>query len=202
MYSMASTTSNFEKHTSTNPIQQYLINNFYNELLRMVKPLKAKTILDVGCGEGITLQKLIQNKIGEKLEGIDNFETALLIGRKKYPSIKFKKGDIYNLPYDDNSFDALICTEVLEHLDHPEKAIQELKRVSKKYIILSVPNEPFFIMANFIRGKYLRRFGNHPEHINHWTTFSFKKFLKSNGLRIRKERYPFAWTLILGEKSK
>ena len=75
-----------------------------------------------------------------------------------------------------------------------------MKRVTKKYILLSVPNEPFFILANFLRGKYLKSFGNHPEHINHWTFLGFEKMLKKNGLTVVKSRHPFAWSLVLVKK--
>ena len=94
----------------------------------------------------------------------------------------------------------VICTEVLEHLEFPEKAVEELKRVSRKYIVFSVPNEPFFILANLLRGRYIKNFGNHPEHINHWTFLGFEKFLKKQGLTILKRKHPFAWTLLLVKK--
>lgn len=193
-------TSNYQKHINQNPIQQVLINNFYKSFFGVLKPLKPKKILDVGCGEGITLKKLEERKIGEKNEGIDNLDEAIKIAAKIYPTLNIKKGDIYNMEYKDNSFDVVLCTEVLEHLDDPERAMKELIRVSSKYLILSVPNEPFFILANFARGKYLKRFGNHPEHINHWTFKGFELFAKKHGLKVVKARHPFAWTMLLLQK--
>jgi len=193
-------TTNYQKHTNKNPIQQFLIKNYYRELIQIAKLTKPNKILDVGCGEGETIVKLKQSKIGKTLEGIDNSQDALKIGRKIYPGINIKDGDIYKLPYKDNSFDLVICTEVLEHLDNPKKALAELRRISSKYILLSVPNEPFFIMANFLRGKYIKRFGNHPEHINHWTNPGFKMFLRRNGLKLASARAPFAWTMVLAKK--
>jgi ubiquinone/menaquinone biosynthesis C-methylase UbiE len=166
----------------------------------MIKPLRSRAVLDVGCGEGITLKKLEDKKIGKNNEGIDYSATAIKIGKKIYPQLKLSKGDIYKLDYKDNSFDLLICTEVLEHLKDPIKAVEEMKRVTSKYIIISVPNEPFFIMANFLRGKYLKSFGNHPEHINHWTANGLEKFLKKQGLTIVKKAHPFAWSLVLVKK--
>lgn len=190
-------TTNYLKHQNTNPIQKLLIDNFYHKFFELLKPLRASSILDVGSGEGFTLRKLEEKGIGEKLEGVDYSDDAIELAKKVYPTLTIKKGDIYNLPYKDDSFDVLLCTEVLEHLKDPEKAIKELRRVSKKHIIFSVPNEPFFIIANLLRGKYLRRLGNHPEHINHWNYRGFEKFLKKNGLQIQKSRHPFAWTMVL-----
>ena len=193
-------TSNYQKHISRNPLQRFLIENFYKSLVSLAKSVRPVTILDVGCGEGFTLVKLKQVKIGERYDGIDNSDEALNLGKKLYPKLNIKKGNIYKLPYKDSSFDLLICTEVLEHLRYPKKALSELSRVSNKYMLLSVPNEPFFILANFLRGKHLGTFGNHPEHVNHWTPQGFKTFLKKNKLKISSTKYPFPWTLILARK--
>lgn len=168
--------------------------------MKTLKPLKPKNILDVGCGEGFTLIKLKHAKIGQNFEGVDNSDDALKIGKKLNPKLNIKKGDIYKLPYEDNSFDLLICTEVLEHLKDPQKAVNELRRVSSKYVIFSVPNEPFFILANFLRGKYLKTLGNHPEHINHWTSNGFKKMLRKNKFKVSSSKFPFPWTLVLVRK--
>lgn len=193
-------TTNYQKHVSANPLQRFLIDNFYKHLLRTIKPIKPKKILDVGCGEGFTLIKLKHAKIGEDYEGIDHSDDALSIGKKLNPKLDIKKGNVYMLPYKDNSFDLLICTEVLEHLKDPEKALLEILRVTNKYAVLSVPNEPFFILANLLRGKHLKTFGNHPEHINHWTGSGFRKFLRKNGFKISAIKYPFPWTLVLVRK--
>ncbi len=190
-------TTNFDKHNCKNPVQQVLIQNFYANFFDLLQKVQPKNILDAGCGEGVTLAKLKEKNIGKTLEGIDNFKTAINIGKKEHPDLTLKLGSIYELPYKDNSFDTIICTEVLEHLDNPTKALQELKRVSSRHILLSVPNEPWFMMANFLRGKNIKRWGNHPEHINHWSTNSFKKFVEKEGLKVEEVRRPFAWTILL-----
>ncbi|MCL5019069.1 MAG: class I SAM-dependent methyltransferase [Patescibacteria group bacterium] len=168
----------------------------------MISKKQVDSILDVGCGEGFTLNRLKENGIGKKLEGIEYKKEAIELGKKTYPDIKITEGSIYNLPYKDNSFDLVLCTEVLEHLDDPSKALEELIRVSKKYLVLSVPNEPFFMFAQFVRGKNWSRFGNDIEHINHWTMFGFPKFIKKSApnIQIRAKKFPFAWTMLLIEK--
>lgn len=194
-------TTNYLKHKNSNPIQKALIANFYKTFFEMIKPLNAESILDIGCGEGITLKKLQEKNIGKRNEGIDYSEDAIKIGKDLYPDLGLHQGDVYNLKYKDDEFDLTICTEVLEHLEDPIKAAKEIRRVTKTYAVFSVPNEPFFIMANFLRGKYLKSFGNHPEHINHWTMWGFEKFLKNNGFEIVRTKHPFAWTLILAKKA-
>lgn len=195
-------TDNYKKHTHRNPIQRLLLWNFFRNLLSLISKKQVDSILDVGCGEGFTLNRLKENGIGKKLEGIEYKKEAIELGKKTYPDIKITEGSIYNLPYKDNSFDLVLCTEVLEHLDDPSKALEELIRVSKKYLVLSVPNEPFFMFAQFVRGKNWSRFGNDIEHINHWTMFGFPKFIKKSApnIQIRAKKFPFAWTMLLIEK--
>lgn len=195
-----STTTNYEKHQNNNPLSKVLLKNFYKELLIMAKKIPNESILDVGCGEGFTLSELKKNGIGKRLEGIEYIQEALDIGKKLFPDFTFKKGDIYRLPYKDNTFDIVVCTEVLEHLDKPKDALKELQRVSKKHLILSVPNEPYFTFQRIIRGKNLFHLGAHPEHIQWWTHSAFLTFLVKNGLKVMDKKAPFAWTLVLAAK--
>lgn len=192
--------TNFAKHTSKNPIQKTLINNFYSNFISLIKPLNPQSILDAGCGEGFSMNKLVEAGVGKKLEGIEYSKTAIKLGKKSFPRLDIKEGSIYDMPYKDKSFDLVVCTEVLEHLDDVEKGLAEVMRVSKKHIIFSVPNEPFFILSNLLRGKNLKRFGNDEGHINHFTIYSFQKLLKKNGLKVKKQKLPFPWLLILAEK--
>jgi len=91
----------------------------------------------------------------------------------------------------------VLCTEVLEHLENPEKGLKELIRVSSKYILLSVPNEPFFMLENLVRLKNVSRLGNDIEHINHWTFFGFRKFLKKHNVKIIKYYAPLPLPLLI-----
>src|SRR3989338_2709211 len=193
-------TDNYRKHTSGNPLQKFLIGNFYKELISSIKDLRIESALDVGCGEGFTLNKLSENKIGKRLEGVDFQETAIEIGRKVHPHLSLKQGDIYKLEYKNNSFDLFMATEVLEHLEDPKKALSEIQRVSSRYAILSVPNEPFFMIANFLRGKNLNRWGNDIEHIQHWSSKSFQEFVEGQRVKVISKRHPFPWTMLLLNK--
>ena len=90
------------------------------------------------------------------------------------------------LPFAAGSFDIVTCFEVLEHLDDPAVAVKELARVARRSLVLSVPHEPWFRVGNVLRGNYIGRLGNHPEHVQHWNFRSFEKFLAPHvaGVRI------------------
>ncbi|MBI2196476.1 class I SAM-dependent methyltransferase [Candidatus Daviesbacteria bacterium] len=107
-------------------------------------------ILDVGCGNGYYLYLL--NNLGVKLTltGIDQDKNALqsaegLIDRKK---IKIFKGGATRLPFKNSSFDKVLISEVIEHIEDEEKALSEIRRVLKPngLLILTTCNidYPFF----------------------------------------------------------
>jgi len=187
-------TDNYQKHTSKNPLKRFFINNFFKTLVSQVKNLKIGSVLDVGCGEGFTLNKLKENKIGKVHEGIDYSKEAISLGKKAYPNLHISQGNIYGLKHEDNSFDLVICSEVLEHLEDPQKALKELIRVSKKHILLSVPNEPWFCLFNYTQ------WGKDIGHINKWSKNKFVKFLKSESYKVVFVKTPFPWTMVVLKK--
>jgi len=195
-----SDSTNYIKHTSKNPIRKLLIKNFHNSILRIIKPLKKGSILDVGCGEGFMLDFFAKNNLAKHLEGIDLSKEAIELGKFNFPSLKLKQENIYSLPYSNNSFDLVTSAEVLEHLEDPQKALSEITRVSNRYILLSVPNEPLYRLSRLFSGINIKKLGDHPEHINHWGVKSFKDFVSKNNLKIIQTKLPFPWILILIEK--
>lgn len=95
-------------------------------------------ILDAGCGDGAMTEDLARHT-GAGAIGVD-----LSLKRARYASTadaraSFGLGSIYELPFPDNSFALVICADLLEHLDDPERAVRELVRVSKNQVILTVP---------------------------------------------------------------
>lgn len=83
-------------------------------------------VLDVGCG-GRELEKYLPHECTYLGVDIDT-------------SNDISYGDVYNLLFDDNSFDTVVLSEVLEHLVYPLKALIELRRVTKNFLIISIPN--------------------------------------------------------------
>lgn len=192
-------TNNYNKHTSKNPIQKFLINNFLKIILKESKKLQPREIFDAGCGEGFILKKLKENKIGSKLLGIDFSKNAIEIGKKLHPTLSLQHASIYDIPFKSDTFDLVICSEVLEHLENPEKALKELERVTKKYCIISVPHEPWFMLANLLRGKNISRWGNDIEHIQHWTSRGINSLVQKN-FSVEIIKTPFPWTILVAKK--
>lgn len=191
-------TTNQQKFQNQHPIQQRLIHQFHQRFLQVLVPLQPKRILEVGCGEGYLLEKIHRAVPTAEMLGVDNNQLALEEGRRIFPQLQLERGDIYHLPQPDHSWDVVIASEVLEHLDHPEQALEELKRVSSRYVVLSVPHEPWFRLGNLARGRHLKRLGNHPEHINLWSRAKFARFVGQH-LNVKTVTGSFPWTLIVAE---
>lgn len=188
----------YTKYQTKNPVVNWLIRGFYAKIGQIMQKLNYQSLLDAGCGDGESLSRLA-NLLPDKTVGIDNDEKQIDRARIRFPKIKLEMQDIYHLPYENNSFDLVLCSEVLEHLDNPSKVLTELIRVSSKYLIFSVPHEPFFMLGNLIRGKNISSFGNDPQHINHWNKRTFSQLL-SVKVNVRLVASSFPWLIALCEK--
>ncbi len=85
------------------------------------RPLHEQAILDAGCGTGNYLQAL-HKKVGS-CHGIDVSQEMLRQAQVKCaatPHVHLDHGSLLNLPYDDNSFDGIMCNQVIHHLDDPD----------------------------------------------------------------------------------
>jgi len=114
-------------------------------------------ILDLGCGTGINLAYLSEQ--GFKTYGLDISTTAISRVKERKLHINLKIGSFHNLPYENETFNAIICLRVLQHTDWngAEKAFSELNRVLKKngLILLSVRSTKMRIQA----GKRIQDYG-------------------------------------------
>jgi len=187
---------NLQKYENPNPLQRGLIRYFHRRVAKVVEASRPGSILDVGCGEGFTIDRLLRVNGHLPIQGLDYDWPALVQARVKHPEVPFQMGDIGRLPYASGSFDLVLCLEVLEHLAEPLRALEELRRVSGGLCLISVPNEPFFMMSNFLRGKNVRAWGNDPEHLHRWTAGEFLRLLGEH-FRVESVAYPFPWVLAL-----
>lgn len=190
---------NLQKYQNRNPLQRFLIWHFHRRVDEMVQSVQPSRILDVGCGEGFTIDRLLSSNGRLPIQGVDFDWPALLEAKRKHPEVLFQMGDIGRIPYSGASFDLVLCLEVLEHVSEPVAALQELCRVSSQHCLISVPNEPFFMISNFLRGKNARAWGNDPEHLQHWTAPQFLGLL-GKWFTVERVAYPFPWVIALGRR--
>ena len=121
-------------------------------MIKLLNKLPGKTILDIGCMDD-ELLKILPKRFD--YIGIDQEPLT------KHP--KIIKGFIEKDLPKNKKYDIVICTEVLEHVVDPPDLIRKIKALSKRFILISVPNEPYFSL--------IRAFGFIPAHEHLWTIF-------------------------------
>jgi 2-polyprenyl-3-methyl-5-hydroxy-6-metoxy-1,4-benzoquinol methylase len=192
-------TSNFRKHTSGNPVQRKLIDRFHHKISEVIVSLQPTTLLDAGCGEGFVADILQTAMPSVQITGFDVLEDSVRLAALRNPRGTFSLGDIYAIEHPDNSFDVVYCLEVLEHLHEPDRALAELARVARNHVVLSVPREPYFCLANAARGKNLdiTPKGSDPDHRNFWSQAAFGEFA-SVSLNVEDLTGSMPWTILVG----
>jgi SAM-dependent methyltransferase len=183
--------SNYEKFQTSNPVVRALIGRFFARVRAIVEEVQPGSLLDAGCGEGETLAHL-GGLLPPRVAAVDVSPEAAEHTADRFPFAEVAVESIYDLPFADDSFDLVLCLEVLEHLRDSRIAVAELARVASGTIVVSVPHEPFFRVGSLVRGKYVRTLGNHPEHINHWNPRSLRRLLEPD-LEVVSLNRSFPW---------
>ena len=188
------------KYTRTNVVTRRLVGGFFDALGEAVRTTEGVTsALEVGCGEGVSTEKIrAMLPPGTKLHGSDINRQRLAAARERNPGVPIIEESIYDLARPDRSYDLVFALEVLEHLEDPAAALAEVCRVSRRWVICSVPREPVWRVLNLVRLRYVGGLGNTPGHLNHWSKGGFTGFV-SRKLDVTKRLSPLPWTMIVGE---
>ena len=144
--------------------------------------LKNKTLLDGGCGTGLFTKRAVER--GAKVTSLDIAPKLVELTIKKCPTAKGVEGSLLELPFDDNTFDFVISSDVIEHTPDPLAAVKELIRVLKPggKICITVPNRTFwFFSVKIAEALKLRDY----QGFENWVHYNeLKKFLLQNNIEI------------------
>ncbi len=141
--------------------------NRYEEALKFL-PNKGK-ILDIACGNGFGSNFLSEK--GYEVIGGDISPEAIEACRQKYTSVKFEVCDGTKLSFANETFDAVVSFETIEHTTQFDKMLEEFKRVTKRdgVVLISTPN----IAVNSPSGKV-----TNPFHTQEWNFNELQDILK------------------------
>lgn len=116
-----------------------------------VRAKENPSILDVGCGYG----EMLRDYGMCRGIGVDINYDALVTARNAAPQARFALSHVERLPFSDNSFDGVLCSEVLEHVRDPESLARELMRIVKPggAVAVTVPNETMTTLGRAVMGK-------------------------------------------------
>ena len=140
-------------------------------LKAIIRPLEIESVLDVGCGQGSLLEELGAEFPHIKPCGVDISKSGVELARQKVSDGRFWVADISRQPLDE-TFDLLVCSEVLEHILDDIKAIRNLREMTGKYLVLSTP-----------QGR-MRRFEREVGHVRNYAPGELVSKLEQNGFVI------------------
>jgi len=155
-----------EFYSDVQTAESYLDFNFYDRLVDFLQDngvnWTGKHVADIGCGTGRLLMA-IHKKDPASVTGFEYSEAALKSARANLPAGHFESFDVY--VGDERQFDIVLCIEVLEHLLHPDKALQNIAQMIRPSGVglLTVPNG---------------RTDTFDGHINFWSPESWDIFVK------------------------
>jgi 2-polyprenyl-3-methyl-5-hydroxy-6-metoxy-1,4-benzoquinol methylase len=192
------TGNTYDKYGSGNPVVRRLMRGFEGALDELFALAAPRSVLDVGCGEGVLVQRWAERLGGGRVVGVDLEEESIQAGWAEHAAanLEYRVVATGALPFAENEFDLASAIEVLEHVPDPERSLAEMARCARSHLLVSVPREPLWRMLNMARGAYWAALGNTPGHLNHWSRRSFVALLAGHG-EVVEVRSPFPWTMLL-----
>jgi methionine biosynthesis protein MetW len=159
-----------------------------------LKLIQEGPVLDVGCGDGFFLSLL--KKSGMEAEGIDISDIA--VAHVQDRGLIARQGDFAHepLPFKDHSFSTVVALDVLEHVYDPLRLLEEMKRVTKGTVIISVPN--FSSLPSRLQtllGKVPENNRPHKGHIYWFNWPVLNTLLHASGLKVESCATNAPWSL-------
>lgn len=148
-------------------------------LMEVCQGKQFEKVLEVGAGDGSILHYLDEADFSSNIYALEIAGSAVELIKKRNLKnlVEVQAFDGYKIPYPDNSFDLVILSHVLEHVEYERVLIRELKRVAK-YIAIEVPLDYRFGVDKRI--KHFLAYG----HINMYTPTIVRYLLQTEGLTI------------------
>lgn len=103
---------------------------------RIVCWIAEKNILDAGCGDGLILSKLTE--AGKSVIGIDNDPEGIRLAKSHKCKVFLES--VYEINFNSHSFDSILLSDVIEHLDSPVSAINQAHRVVSGFLYITTPD--------------------------------------------------------------
>jgi len=168
-------------------------NSFQNIRRRnlTVDLVEGESLLEIGAAEGWMTEEIIK-----KVDKVFSCDIALsYLKRSKEKGIKaqFMRVDAHYLPFESNSFDCVVLTEVLEHVYSPYRVLEEMHRVLAPdgILILSVPNNLTF--SNIFQHLFNRKSGKQDAHLSFYDRHSVERLLSFVGFSVKTVKSVFIY---------
>jgi ubiquinone/menaquinone biosynthesis C-methylase UbiE len=100
-------------------------------------------LLDVGCGPGSITQDFATRVAPGRVCGLDRSAEVLDAARRDHPGVEFTAGDVYDLPFEDESWDVVHAHQLLQHLADPVAALKQMHRVVRPGGLVAVRDSDY-----------------------------------------------------------
>lgn len=195
----------YDHGIKNNIFQAYWHKKRFKLLKQLTKNINGK-ILDLGCHGGTLTSVIAETAKNSKVYGLDISENAILYAKQRHPNINFQVCDLSKgIPYENKTFDAITCFDILEHLSDPPKIIDEIKRVLKKdgSLIVEIPNETLLFKLIWViwtnwTGKVWKN-----AHVHSFKPNDLKNLLEKKGfVKIKEKKIHFQMLWVIEYKLK
>ena len=169
----------------------------FEELLNQLEPFrKTNRILDTGCGHGYFLE--VAKEKGWEVFGTELSDLAITDCESK--GIQMHKGVLTNSTYGDGYFDVIISIEFIEHINHPQTYVAQLKRILRPggQVYVTTPN-----FNSLLRYKLKSEYDviSYPNHLSYFTSKTLQYLFESNGFK-KQSIYTSGYSLTRKRTSK
>ena len=178
----------------TNPILDYEQTVRSRAVLSLLKARAGETILDIGCGNARDIVPIL--RANARIVGVDISPEMIRQGKSDlanagFPDVDLRVGDATALDFPAGIFDAVLCSEVIEHIPDASRAIGEIFRVLRPggRLVLSTPNRASWYGFDryIVWARMLRRTWNHP--FDNWRTITeLSTLLEEQGFAVEVTR--------------
>jgi len=149
-----------------------------NNIISLCEVYSPQNILEIGSGDGSILKRMSELNFGKKLFSLEISESAVeTINNRKIKNLETcKLFDGSSTPYNNQQFDLVILSHVLEHLEYPRQMLYEAARVAK-FVFVEVPCEDNFrLSSDYVPDKV--------GHINFYNPKTVQRLIQTTGLEV------------------
>ena len=142
-------------------------------------------VLDVACGTGIVARTAAQRVgPGGRVVGVDLNEAMLTVARRVAPQLEWRQGDVARLPSPDGAFDRVFALEIMEHVPHPLRLLEQARRLLAPdgRLVISVPNPYYWV-------EWIREARGQPDpegHVYAWSDANLRGLLAMAGFAVEE----------------
>jgi len=180
----------YDTSVKNNLIQKYWHGRRFREVAKLATKVDGR-LLDVGCDGGTLTEKVAGRARPERVVGVDISAKSLAYTITRRPQFDVAVGDAEDLPFRDGTFEAIFCSEVMEHLENPDKMLSEVRRCLTPggYAVVMVPAEtPLFKVLWFFWTKFGKGKVWDHAHVQDFGGKSLDQIVQRAGFRVVKDR--------------